>query len=161
MGGAYGEWTYRAPPGSSRTSGGTALPPATPVGQIHTTYIDFPLDGNTPNPRSQVLGHRPHIFSDLLGRPPGGVLAPSCSNLQVRALRQGGPPGNPPKSGWQQRLGGPEASGGSWRPLEAPDEGPRSPWAPGWRPLQTRLRLARFSLARSKKTIFSRWELRA
>ena len=162
MGGAYGEWTYRAPPGSSRTSGGTALPPASSVGQIYT-----------PNPRSQALGRRPHIFSDLLGRPPGGVLAPSCSNLQVRALRQGGPPGNPPKSGWQQRLGGPEAPENPWRPLEAPD----GPWRPlerlleapapearrcrgCWRSYRLRLRLARFSLGRSKKTIFSRWELR-
>ena len=30
---------------------GTALPPATPVGQIYTMYIDFPLDGNTLNLR--------------------------------------------------------------------------------------------------------------
>ena len=72
MGGAYGEWTYRAPPGSSRTSGGTAPPPAIPVGQTYTMYIDFPVDGNTrPNPC-------PH-FQHSSRRPPGGVLAPSCS----------------------------------------------------------------------------------
>ena len=54
MGGAYGEWTYRAPPGSSRTSGGTALPRASPMSQIYTMYIDFPLHGNTLNLRSQA-----------------------------------------------------------------------------------------------------------
>ena len=65
MGGAYGEWTYRGPPGSSRTWQGTALPPATPVGQINTMYIDFPLEGNTPNPKQKKksLGRRPHIFN--------------------------------------------------------------------------------------------------
>ena len=104
MGGAYGEWTYRAPPGSSRTSGGTALPPATPVGQIYTMYIDFPLDGNTPNPRSQALGRRPHIFSLSPGGPPGRVLAPSCSKSAGEGLEAGGPPGNPPKI-WPERPG--------------------------------------------------------
>ena len=54
MGGAYGEWMYRAPPGSSRTSGGTALPPATLVGQTYTMCIDFPLDRNTPNPAQSL-----------------------------------------------------------------------------------------------------------
>ena len=46
---------YKAPPGSSRTSGLTALPPATLVGQKYTMYIDFPLDGNTLNPAVQAL----------------------------------------------------------------------------------------------------------
>ena len=105
-----------APPGSSRTSGGTALPPATPVGQINAMYIDFCFDGNTPNPRIESLGRRPHIFSLCPGGLPGRVLAPSCSKSAGEGLEAGGPPGNPPKSGperwgpgpWRRRpLGGP------------------------------------------------------
>ena len=77
--------------------------------------------------------------------------------------------GNPPKSG--VRAWG--ALGAFRRPLEAPapeatskipadtSKQPGGREAPGWRPLQTRLRRARLSLGRSKKTIFSRWELRA
>ena len=94
-------------PGSSRTSRGTALPPATPVGQIYTMYIDFPLEGNTPNP---TLGRRPHIFSDLLRGPLKGSWPLAAANLRVRALRQGGPPGNPPKSGRKA------CKKGAWRP---------------------------------------------
>ena len=130
MGGAYGEWTYRAPPGSSRTSGGTALPPATPVGQIYTMYIDFPLEGNTPNPRAKSLGRHTHIFSDLLGGPPGGVLAPSCSKSAGKGLEAGGPAGNRPKSPERAGKDVSEACAGPWRPLEAPG-GP-------WRPLEAR-----------------------
>ena len=174
MGGAYGEWTYRAPPGSSRTSGGTALPPATPVGQIYTMYIDFPLDGNTLNPTVQALGRHTHILSDLLGGPPGGVLAPSCSKSAGKCLEAGGPAGNRPKSGPQSAGGSLEALGGPCPgplgPCKAPGspypqnlalEGPErpSPWSPAgpWRPLEAPVG----SLGRSKKTISSRWELRA
>ena len=66
---------------------------------IYTMYIDFPLDGNTPN-----LGRRPHIFSLSPGGPPGRVLAPSCSKSAGEGLEAGGPPGNPPKI-WPERPG--------------------------------------------------------
>ena len=63
------------------------------LGQIYTMYIDFPLDGNTPNPTLKSL---------------------------------------------KRRLGGLEASGGPWRPLEAPGGRPWRPrplglWS-SWRP---------------------------
>ena len=129
MGGAYGEWTCRA----SRTSGGTALPPATPVGQIYTMYIDFPLDGNTLNPTVQALGRRPHIFSLSPEGPPGRVLAPSCSKSASQGLEARGPPGNPPRN-WRYGAGSSwkPPQGSLWTPLEAP--GGRGPWslqAPG------------------------------
>ena len=148
------------------------------MGQIYTMYIDFPLEGNTPNPRAKSLGRRPHIFrpwkaleasgdlnrpgkpleapgapggpleapggpwrvvksmqctlinphifSDLLGGPPGGGLAPSCSKSAGEGLEAGGPPGNPPKSGpFLKEALALEAPGSSWRPLAAP--APRDP----------------------------------
>ena len=217
MGGAYGEWTYRALPGSSRTSGGTALPPATPVGQIY-----FPLEGNTPNPRAKSLGRRPHIFSDLLRGPLKGSWPLAAANLRVRALRQGGPLGTPQNLAGLEALKVPEAhgpagpwrfleaSGGPWRPLEAqalqtppkllegwlePCGASWRPWGPACgdaltifgglfglcRPLPPRVEASQgplrpkhsggllrveglpacAALWRSKKTIFSRWELRA
>ena len=118
MGGAYGEWTYRAPPGSSRTSGGTALPPATPVGQIYTMYIDFPLDGNTLNCTLKASTRHAQIFSLLPGPPLEGSWPLAAANLRVRALRQGGLLGTPQNlERAVKTLGG---SGGPWRPLEAP-----------------------------------------
>ena len=92
--------------------------PVTPVGQIYTMYIDFPLD-EFPSPRP------PPIFSLSPGGPPGRVLAPSCSKSAGEGLEAGGPPGNPPKI-WPERAGiAPgtvEAPKGPWRPrpLEAP-----------------------------------------
>ena len=86
---------YRAPPGSSRTSGGTALPPAISVGQIYTMYIDFPLDGNILDPTVKALGRRPHIFSLLAGAI-RGVLAPV---LEAPGAAPGGPGGSWPAAG--------------------------------------------------------------
>ena len=177
MGGAYGEWTYRAPPSGLFPYIGRHSPASShPMGQIYTMYIDFPLEGNTPNPRAKSLSRRPHIFrpwkaleasgdlnrlrpwkasggpwspwrplggpwrplegceeiqctlinphifSDLLGGPPGGGLAPSCSKSAGEGLEAGGPPGNPPKSGpfFEGGPGPLEAPGSSWRPLAAP-----------------------------------------
>ena len=126
MGGAYGEWTYRAPLGSSRTSGGTALPPATPVGQIYTMYIDFPLDGNTPNPRIKSLKRRLGLETPPPDTPeaPGGPWRPRPPEAPGGP---GGPgAGNPPKSGLKGLaktfglLEALEAPGGPWRPLGGP-----------------------------------------
>ena len=75
------------PPGSSRTSGGTALPPATPVGQIYTTYIDFFLDGNT-----SAKIPRPHIFSHLPGTCLGGSWPLDAWKLLWRPLEAPGGP---------------------------------------------------------------------
>ena len=122
MGGAYGEWTYRAPPGSSCTSGGTALPPATPVGQICTMYIDFPLDGNTPNPRIKSLKRRLGLENPLQtpARPleaPGGpwmVLKPWRQILESWKA-----PSRPPARVL-------EAPGGVLEPSDTP-EAPETP----------------------------------
>ena len=93
----------RIEPLRARTSGGTALPPATPVGQIYTMYIDFPLDGNTLNPTVQSLKRVFHIFGVLPGAC-GGVLAPGCSKSASEGLEA--PADEVPR--------------GPWRPLEAP-----------------------------------------
>ena len=155
MGGAYGEWTYRAPPGSSCTSGGTALPPATPVGQICTMYTDFPLHENTPNPRIKLLKRRLRLENPLQTPPPLEAPAPEAPGGSLEAPRVLEPPKIWPETGRRRRPL--EAPGGPWRPLEAPGGGPGGPWleAPANPPVPARLSL------RSKKTIFSRWELRA
>ena len=53
-------------------------------------YIDFPLDGNTPNPRSQALAVAPTFLVCLQEAPLGGSWPLAAANLRVRALRQGG-----------------------------------------------------------------------
>ena len=122
------------------------------LGQIYTMYIDFPLDGNTPNPTLKSLKRR-LVLENPLQTPPRlwrrlearGACEAAILVLQARDFL--------------------ELSGVLEAPVELL-EGPgvhrsQGLWAPGWRPLQTRLRRARLSLKRSKKTIFSRWELRA
>ena len=47
-----------------------ALPIHTPVGQTYTMYIDFPLDGNTPNCGQRVLKTPGHLWKVL--EAPGG-----------------------------------------------------------------------------------------
>ena len=91
------------------------------VGQIYTMYIDFPLEGNTPNPRAKASQRRTQIFSLLSG--PGGLKALQVSGGSCNCL---------------EASGGLEAPGGPWRP------------ACGGVPASG-----------SKKTILSRWELRA
>ena len=64
-----------------------ALPPATPVGQIYTMYIDFPLEVKDKSPRKTV----PHIFSLLARGLRGEVLAPlgTHGGLEPAALMTG------------------------------------------------------------------------
>ena len=85
-----GEWTYRAPPGSSRTSGGTALPPATPVGQtqgpkpsavpphFQPPCRGLPLRGPAPKLRQILL--------EALCRPPGGRPAAGLSSATALTI---------------------------------------------------------------------------
>ena len=115
------------PPGSSRTSGGTALPPATPVGQIYTMYIDFPLDGNNLNPKNKALPDTPRFSASFQGPPLEGSWPLAAANLRVRALR------GHPKWGWKL-FGAPpvlDAPQNPWRSLQAA----KGAWAPAWRPL--------------------------
>ena len=136
-----------APPGSSRTSGGTALPPATPVGQICTMYNDFPLHGNT-----QKL--KPHNdtprFSASFQGAPWRVLAPSCSKSVGRALvRMPLAPGGPWRPGcFWRRLKVLEAAPAGWRPLKA--------FEGLWRFLEALVLHVYLLVRRSEKTIFWR-----
>ena len=58
MGGAYGEWIDRAPPRSPRTSGGAALPPASPVGQIYPFFEPLKIRETwPPKPFDGFLGN--------------------------------------------------------------------------------------------------------
>ena len=137
MGGAYGEWTYRAPPGSSCTSGGTALPPATPVGQICTMYIDFPLDGNTPNPRIKFLKRRLGFGEPPPDTPeaPGGPWRPRDGPETLDTNPKA--PSRPPEAPWRVL----EAPQGPLEPpdtLEAPETPTRVLEAGFWRPLEGR-----------------------
>ena len=82
-------------------------------------YIDFPLEGNTPNPRAKSLGRRPHIFRPPSRRPSGGV-GPWLEQICGWGPWGRKPPANPPKSGLvrARKL---------LRPLEEPWGGPLRP----------------------------------
>ena len=73
-------------------SGGAALPPATPVGQIYTMYIDFPLDENTLTMTRPDF--QPPSKGPLTGHPweaPGGPGAPpSFTSKEARRRSFGG-----------------------------------------------------------------------
>ena len=94
-------------------------------------YIDFPLDGNTPN--SAVA---PTFLVCLQEAPLGGSWPLAAANLRVRALRQGGRLGTHPKSGLKGlplKARPLEAPGGPWRPR--PPETPGDRWRPRcWKP---------------------------
>ena len=77
---------------------------STPSGQIYTMYIDFPLDGNTPNPTLKSLKRRLGLENPLQTprrpRPPWRLWRPGAA--------------------WPL----------TWRPLEAPLRRPWRPWTP-------------------------------